>query len=78
MSRIPSWGLKYSSADAMWYFQGWLNPEAVKYGGRQVSSIYVNHFVNHADTSTMSFRLMAFPSAYLQYEVLYAFAQIIA
>ena len=27
----------------MRYFQGWLNAEAVKYGGRQVNSIYVKY-----------------------------------
>ena len=29
----------------MRYFQGWLNAEAVKYGGRQVSSIYGKSFL---------------------------------
>ena len=37
--------LKYSSTDALRFFQGWLNAAAVKYGGRQVSSPYTKYFL---------------------------------
>ena len=48
----------YSSVDAMRYFQAWLNADAVRYGGRQVSSIYGNYFfLNHADHGVRCRRL---------------------
>jgi hypothetical protein len=60
----------FLSVGAMRYFQGWLNADAVKYGGRMVSSSSI-YFLKYfffkimADTSyVVMFRLIAFPSAY--------------
>ena len=45
-----------SSAAAVRFFRGWLNADAVKYGGRQVSSIYIlKCFPHKADMSYYHF-----------------------
>ena len=64
-SYISSWNWHNSSAATLRFFIGWLNADAVKYGGRQVSNIFIIIFpFLYKLTHELSLRLMAFPSAY--------------